>query len=131
MEHRWSSRQDINSTITVRLQHYDTIKAEVKNVSRTGMLLDTREVNIARGTIVELVYAHESETVSFRALAIHGGDGLAGIMFIEHAGKFTALLDTLNTAAEHVLPAMLHDSKQRSDEVGHGISGHGSGYASA
>ena len=130
MEHRWSSRQEINSTITVHLQQFGAIEARVKNVSRTGMLLDIRQF-ITRGSIVELAYTVmrklERETVRIKALTIHGGDGLAGIMFIEPAEDFAVLLDALDAAAEHALSPTQHGSKRHNNAM----PGRSAGYASA
>ena len=132
MEHRWSSRKDIDSTITVHLQNFGAITARVKNVSRTGMLLDTRQFNLMQGSIVELAYTVirklQSETVRLKALTIHAGEGLAGLMFIEAAGDITALMES---SAGHSLPPTHHTSDRRNGESGNSISSHSAGYASA
>ena len=106
MEHRWNSRKQVNAEITVHLQDRGAIKTTVKNVSRTGILLDTRHFDLSRGSIVELSFTAsrklEREIIRLKALTIHAGDGLAGLMFIEHAGDIVALLDD---GGEHAYPA--------------------------
>jgi hypothetical protein len=127
MEHRWNARAEVNATITVHLQNFGATQAIVKNISRTGMLLDIRQFNLARGGVVELAYTVarklEREIVRLKALIVHGGDGRAGIMFIEHAGNFAALLDY---CAGHALPAARHDA-----EPHHGMPDRIIAYASA
>jgi hypothetical protein len=132
MEHRWNSRKKVNSIITVHLQQFGAIKAMVKNISRTGMLLDTRQFNLPRGSVVELAYTVlrklERETVRIKALTIHAGDGLAGIMFIEHAGDIAALWDD---CAEHPLPAPRHGGERHDVKPNNGMPGRAVAYASA
>ena len=88
MEHRWNARTQVNAAITLNLPHSGAIQAIVKNISRSGMLLDTRQFDLMRGGVVELAYTVarklEREIVRLKALIVHGGDGLAGIMFIAH-----------------------------------------------
>jgi hypothetical protein len=95
MEHRWNSRTEINSTVTVYPKHFGAVKAMVKNISKHGMLLETDQFSLAKGGVVELAYTAfrkvASETVRLKALTIHASGGLAGLMFIENAGDFAAL----------------------------------------
>jgi hypothetical protein len=127
MEHRWNARTEVNAAIAVHLQHFGATQAIVKNVSRTGMLLDTRQFNLMRGGVVELAYTVarnlEGATIRLKALIVHAGDGLAGIMFIEHAGDFAALLDY---CSGHALPAARHDG-----DLHHGKPDRAVAYASA
>lgn|GEM_PF-2155366 len=95
MEHRWNSRQEINSTVMVYLEHFGVIRAQVKNISGDGMLLKTDRCELRKGAIVELICASvralESGIARLRALIIHANDGLVGLMFIEDREKVAAL----------------------------------------
>ena len=126
MEHRWNSRKEIHSTVTVYPGHFGAIKAVVKNISGNGMLLETDQFYLAKGGVVELAYAAsprvESETVRLKALTIHASGGLAGLMFIENAGDFAALWAD---SADHRVDAAPRAMNERTGKTDNGISASG------
>lgn len=84
MEHRFSPRTEINSSVLVFQETIGCLKALVKNVSMHGMLVDTGRSTLPMGIVVELAgpvsWKFESKTGLPKALIIHSKDGKAGLM---------------------------------------------------
>jgi hypothetical protein len=84
VEHRFSPRKEINSSVLVFQKAIGCIKALVKNVSAHGMLVDTGRSTLPQGVVVELAgpasWKWESKLGLPKALIIHSKDGKAGLM---------------------------------------------------
>jgi hypothetical protein len=93
MEHRFSPRKEINSSVIVYQEQIGFIKAAVKNVSAFGMLVDTGRSTLPKGAVVELAgpasWKLESKMGLPKALIIHAKDGQMGLMLIANRGKVT------------------------------------------
>ncbi len=91
MEHRFSPRREINSSVIVYQKQTGFIKAAVKNVSAYGMLVDTGRSILPKGAVVELAgpaaWKLESKTGLPKALIIHANDGQMGLMLIANREK--------------------------------------------
>lgn len=94
MEHRFSPRKEINSSVIVYQKQFGLITAAVKNVSAYGMLVDTGRSTLPKGAVVELAgpasWTLESKTGLPKALIIHAKDGQTGLMLIANREKITA-----------------------------------------
>jgi len=110
MEHRWNSRKEINSTVTVYQERIGIIRATVKNVCADGMLMETGRSVLPKGAVVELTGTTlrklESKMVRLKGLIIHAKDGVAGLMFIGDTTGITALLTDFagDDSAETCIP---------------------------
>lgn len=91
MEHRFSPRKEINSTILVFQNTLGCIKALVKNISTHGMLVDTGRSTLPKGVVVELAgpasWKLESKSGLPKALIVHSKEGKAGLMLTTNMGK--------------------------------------------
>jgi hypothetical protein len=95
MEKRFNPRKEINSSVLVFHKKTGCIKALVKNFSMYGMLVDTEQSTLPKGSMVELAgpasWKLESRAGLPKALIIHSQDGKAGLMLTEDSGKITEL----------------------------------------
>ena len=95
MEHRFSPRKEINSPVMIYQNQIGFIGASAKNISASGMLVDTGRFSLPKGAVVELAGAAawelESKLGLPKALIVHVNDGKMGLMLIENRGKVAAL----------------------------------------
>ena len=95
MEKRFNPRKEINSSVLVFHKKTGCIKVLVKNFSMYGMLVDTEQSTLPKGSMVELAgpasWKLESRAGLPKALIIHSQDGKAGLMLTEDSGKITEL----------------------------------------
>lgn len=91
MEHRFSPRVITNSPVMIYDKQIGFIDAFVRNVSATGMLVDTGRFSLTKGAVVELAGAAswrlESKTDLPKALIIHTKHGQTGLLLIAHTSE--------------------------------------------
>jgi hypothetical protein len=91
MEHRFSPRVVTNSPVMIYDKQIGFIDALVKNVSATGMLVDTGRFSLNKGAVVELAGAAswrlESKIGLPKALIVHANNGQTGLLLIAHRSK--------------------------------------------
>ena len=84
MEHRFSTRNEVNLSVLIFHKLHGCIKALVKNASRDGMLVEMERSVLPKGSVVELAgpasWGLQSKTGLPKALVIHSKDGKAGLM---------------------------------------------------
>lgn len=84
MEHRFSARNEVNSSILIFHKLAGCIKGLVKNASRDGMLVVIERAVLPKGSVVELAgpasWILQSKTGLPKALVIHSEDGKVGLM---------------------------------------------------
>lgn len=99
MEHRWNPRKEITSPVMVYQERIGLIRAEVKNISANGMLVNLGQSALSKGAVVELVGAtlrrFQSKVLRLRALIVHTDEGLAGLMFLDAKETIAALWKAL------------------------------------
>ena len=95
MEKRLNPRKEINSSVLVFHKKMGCMKASVKNFSTHGMLVDTEQSTLPKGSVVELAgpasWKFDSRAGLPKALIIHSRDGKAGLMLTEDSGKIAEL----------------------------------------
>ena len=95
MEKRFNPRKEINSSVLVFHKKMGCIKALVKNFSSHGMLVDTEQSTLPKGSVVELAgpasWKFGSRAGLPKALIIHSHDGKAGLMLTEDSGNIAEL----------------------------------------
>jgi hypothetical protein len=103
VEHRWSSRKEINMDVSLYYPPVGMINGKTRNVSLEGMFVDLSGVNIPPQARLEICFSAESRgrTTEHRlpAYVVHGGDSGVGLM-LQHVGyrEFDALRYMLNAA---------------------------------
>ena len=131
MEHRWNPRKEIDSPVMVYHEQIGIIKASVKNVSADGMLVDTGQLMLKKGTIVELAGATmrsiKNKMVRLKALIVHANEGLAGLMFIENMEISAALWgDFEDGHAETARPSIAEPNGRLRNIRHHSVVGYAS-----
>ena len=95
MEKRFNPRKNINSSVLVFHNKMGCIRAVVKNFSTHGMLVDTEQSRLPKGSVVELAgpasWKYESRKGLPKALIIHSQDGKSGLMLIEDSGMIAEM----------------------------------------
>ena len=95
MERRYNTRTQISSSILIFHRRMGTLKGLVINISIRGMLIDTGQCALPKGSVVELAGPAscklESRTGLPKGLIIHSRDGKAGLMLTEESGEIAEL----------------------------------------
>ncbi len=95
MDHRWTARKETNYPIVLYHKPIGYIVSYVKNVSVDGMLVETGEVTLPKGVVVEIA-ATESPNLERKielpkAFITRANQGLAGLMLISSVWKVPEL----------------------------------------
>jgi len=103
IEHRWSSRKNINIDVSLYYPPVGMINGKTRNISLEGMFVDLKGINIPPQARLEICFTASShgETIEHRlpAYVVHAGDQGIGLM-LQHVGyrEFDALRYMLNAA---------------------------------
>jgi hypothetical protein len=103
IEHRWSSRKNININVSLYYPPVGMINGTTRNISLEGMFVDLQGVTIPPLARLEICFSAESrgQNVEHRlpAYVVHGDDAGVGLM-LQHVGyrEFDALRYMLNAA---------------------------------
>ena len=103
VEHRWSSRKDINLDVNLYYAPVGMINAKTRNISLEGMFVDIKGVRIPAQARLEVSFTASSGGGTFEhrlpAYVVHSRDGGIGLM-LQHVGyrEFDALRYMLNAA---------------------------------
>jgi hypothetical protein len=84
MERRYEPRTQIDSSVLIFHKKVGCIKGFVKNFSLHGLLVDTEQSTLPKGSVVELAgpasWSFKSRNGLPKGLIIHSKDGKAGLM---------------------------------------------------
>jgi hypothetical protein len=87
MEHRWNTRKNANLRLMCYLNSSDVIPAKVRNMSLSGMFIETGPVFLSRNDRVDIAFslpnADESAVYRLTALTIHSSREGIGVMFCD------------------------------------------------
>lgn len=103
IEHRWSSRKQINLDVNLYYPPIGTINGRTRNISLEGMFVDLKGVRIPAQARLEVAFTAElhGKWIEHRlpAYVVHEGDDGIGLM-LQHVGyrEFDALRYMLNAA---------------------------------
>ena len=103
VEHRWSSRKEINIDVNLYYPPVGMINGKTRNISLEGMFVDVEDANIPDQARLEICFTAETrgETTEHRlpAYVVHGNNRGIGLM-LQHVGyrEFDALRYMLNAA---------------------------------
>ncbi|WP_455234377.1 PilZ domain-containing protein [Thiogranum longum] len=103
IEHRWSSRKDINMDVNLYYPPIGMINGQTRNISLEGMFVAVKGVRIPPQARLEISFTAETQgrPVEHRlpAYVVHQSDGGVGLM-LQHVGyrEFDALRYMLNAA---------------------------------
>lgn len=103
IEHRWSSRQQINLDVNLYYPPIGTISGRTRNISLEGMFVDLKGVRIPAQARLEVAFTAErhGKCIEHRlqACVAHEGEDGIGLM-LKHVGypEFDALRCMLNAA---------------------------------
>lgn len=103
VEHRWSSRKEINLEVNLYYPPVGMINGKTRNVSLEGMFVELKGVHIPPQSRLEICFTAESrgKTMEHRlpAYVVHERQGGIGLM-LQHVGyrEFDALRYMLNAA---------------------------------
>jgi len=103
IEHRWSSRKNINIDVSLYYPPLGMISGKTRNISLEGMFVDLEGVNIPPQARLEICFTakiHGSAAEHrLPAYVVHGSDQGIGLM-LQHVGyrEFDALRYMLNAA---------------------------------
>ncbi len=103
VEHRWSSRKEINIDVNLYYPPVGMINGKTRNISLEGMFVDVEDANIPAQARLEICFIAETrgETTEHRlpAYVVHGNNRGIGLM-LQHVGyrEFDALRYMLNAA---------------------------------
>ncbi|MFQ5644925.1 MAG: hypothetical protein ACE5FQ_14695, partial [Thiogranum sp.] len=103
VEHRWSSRKEINMDVNLYYPPVGMINGKTRNVSLEGMYVDVEGVRIPPQARLEICFTADvrGKAVEHRlpAYVVHGNNGGIGLM-LQHVGyrEFDALRYMLNAA---------------------------------
>jgi hypothetical protein len=103
IEHRWSSRKEINLHVNLYYPPIGMVNAKTRNISLEGMFVDLKGVRIPTQARLEICFTAETRgrPVEHRlpAYVVHENDGGIGLM-LQHVGyrEFDALRYMLNAA---------------------------------
>ncbi|MEA3242757.1 MAG: hypothetical protein U9Q19_04865 [Pseudomonadota bacterium] len=103
LEHRWSSRKEINLHVNLYYPPVGMINGTTQNISLEGMYVAVNGVDIPPQARLEVCFTAETRGKSIEhrlpAYVVHGGDSGIGLM-LQHVGyrEFDALRYMLNAA---------------------------------
>lgn len=103
IEHRWSSRREIDLDVNLHYPPVGTINGKTRNISLEGMYVDLKGVRIPPQARLEISFVAETRgrPVEHRlpAYVVHTREGGVGLM-LQHVGyrEFDALRYMLNAA---------------------------------
>jgi len=103
VEHRWSSRKDLNINVSLYYPPIGKINGDTCNISLEGMFVDLHGVKIPPKSRLEVSFNTERDGRVFEhrlpAYVVHGSDQGIGLM-LQHVGyqEFDALRYMLNAA---------------------------------
>jgi hypothetical protein len=103
IEHRWSSRKNINIEVHLYYPPVGMINGKTRNISLEGMFVDLQGVQIQPQARLEICFTAETrgKAIEHRlpAYVVHGSNGGVGLM-LQHVGyrEFDALRYMLNAA---------------------------------
>lgn len=103
VEHRWSSRKEINLEVSLYYPPVGMINGKTRNISLEGMFVDLKGVSIPPQARLEICFSAQTrgKTTEHRlpAYVVHGGENGIGLM-LQHVGyrEFDALRYMLNAA---------------------------------
>ena len=103
LEHRWSSRKEINLNVNLYYPPVGMINGTTENISLEGMYVAVNGVDIPPQARLEVCFTAETRGKSIElrltAYVVHGGGSGIGLM-LQHVGyrEFDALRYMLNAA---------------------------------
>jgi len=103
VEHRWSSRKEINLDVSLYYPPIGMINGKTRNISLEGMFVSLKGVRIPPQSRLEISFTAEARgrTIEHRlpAYVVHEGEEGIGLM-LQHVGyrEFDALRYMLNVA---------------------------------
>ncbi len=103
IEHRWSSRKQINLDVNLYYPPIGTVNGRTRNISLEGMFVDLKGVHIPAQARLEVAFTAElhGKRTEHRlpAYVVHQGEDGIGLM-LQHVGyrEFDALRYMLNAA---------------------------------
>jgi len=103
IEHRWSSRKNININVNLYYPPVGMINGKTRNISLEGMFVDLMGTNIPPQARLEICFTAEARGKATEhrlpAYVVHGGENGVGLM-LQHVGyrEFDALRYMLNAA---------------------------------
>jgi hypothetical protein len=103
LEHRWSSRKEINLDVNLYYPPVGMINGTTQNISLEGMYVSVNGVDIPPQARLEVCFTSETRGKSIEhrlpAYVVHGGNKGIGLM-LQHVGyrEFDALRYMLNAA---------------------------------
>ena len=103
IEHRWSSRKNINIDVSLYYPPIGTISGKTRNISLEGMFVDLEGASIPPQARLEVRFTAQTRdsAVEHRlpAYVVHGSEQGIGLM-LQHVGyrEFDALRYMLNAA---------------------------------
>jgi hypothetical protein len=103
VEHRWSSRKEINLDVSLYYPPVGTISGRTRNISLEGMFVDLEGVQIPPQSRLEVAFRAElhGRCTEHRlpAYVVHSDEGGIGLM-LQHVGyrEFDAIRYMLNAA---------------------------------
>ena len=103
LEHRWSSRKEINLNVNLYYPPVGMINGTTQNISLEGMYVAVNGVDIPPQARLEVCFTAETRGKSIEhrlpAYVVHGGDSGIGLM-LQHVGyrEFDAMRYMLNAA---------------------------------
>lgn len=103
IEHRWSSRKNININVNLYYPPVGMINGKTRNISLEGMFVDLKGADIPPQARLEICFTAETQgkPIEHRlpAYVVHGSEQGVGLM-LQHVGyrEFDALRYMLNAA---------------------------------
>ena len=103
VEHRWSSRKEINMDVNLYYPPVGMINGKTRNISLEGMFVDLKGIQIPAHARLEICFTAEARgrTIEHRlpAYVVHGNGAGVGLM-LQHVGyrEFDALRYMQNAA---------------------------------
>lgn len=103
LEHRWSSRKEINLNVHLYYPPVGMINGTTRNISLEGMYVSLNGVKIPPQARLEVCFTSDTRGKSIEhrlpAYVVHGSDSGIGLM-LQHVGfrEFDALRYMLNAA---------------------------------
>jgi hypothetical protein len=103
IEHRWSSRKNINIDISLYYPPVGVMNGKTRNISLEGMFVDLEGTTIPPQARLEICFTSENRGIQTEyrlpAYVVHGSDQGIGLM-LQHVGyrEFDALRYMLNVA---------------------------------
>jgi len=95
MERRYNPRTETNSTVLIFHRGMGCVKGSVKNFSSHGMLVDTEDSTLPKGSVVELAgpasWRIKNKTGLPKGLIVHSKDGKVGLMLATESVEIVEL----------------------------------------